>query len=150
MSKEHFQSLIIILCILLLGSCNHRHKHNSILHNQTGKAINLEITFSRAHIEEYWAWNYSYIPTLKQYGITPDVTLINFDTLNLIGNYAVKNQGEFIIDQGTSDRNNKCYYSEFDKFKVLTDDDSIVLQEQKDFEKYFIESDKADPLWTLK
>ena len=142
--------MILIYCIILLGSCNHRYKHHSILQNLTGKAIELEITFNRAHIEEYWAYSESYIPTLKQYGISPDVTLLNFDTINLIGNYSLRNHGKFFIDQGISDRYNKCYYSEFDKFKVINGDDSIVLYKQEDYEKYFKESDKADPLWILK
>lgn len=147
MKRLNFQTLKIILILGVLTGCEYHHE--SILQNQTGEAIELIIHFDKKTFEAAWGGR-PYIPFIKQYGVGSDVTLENFDSINLVSHYKIQNNGNFEIDQGVGGKRQKPTYEMFRVFKVRYKKDSVTIADQEDFHKYFISEDYSDYIWTLK
>ena len=70
--------------------------------------------------------------------------------VELISHYKIQHGGAFVIDQGLGGKKEKPTYEEFSVFKVLFKNDSVIIADENDFNKYFISKDYSDYIWTLK
>lgn len=147
MTKTTFQRIKIIFILTALTSCEYHHE--SLLQNQTGQEINLIIQFDKKTFENDWGGR-PYIPFLKQYGISSEVKLERFDSVNLISHYKIEDNGVFSIEQGVGGKKEKPRYEIFKTFKVIFKNDSVTITDQKEFDKYFISEDYHNYIWTLK
>ncbi len=129
-------------------SCEYH--HNSRIINESNEDIELIAVFNRQVYEDAWGKD-SYMPFLRQYNNEPPkITLLNFDSTNLISHYRIKNNGFFSIDHGLDGKIIVPTYEDFISLTVMTKTDTLIIDTPQEFKNRFASDEKNNFAWVIK
>lgn len=142
-----FKLITVVIVTLLFIGCEYSHESRII--NDSSHDLELIIRFNKKSFENNWN-GASYIPYLEEYGVNSNVTLLSFDTINLISHYKLKAKSFFSIDQGIDGKKTVANYDQFNSLIVINGVDTIIANNQQEFKNRFKPDGKNNFAWVIK
>ncbi len=130
-----FKILSFLTVLLLIYSCEPF--YGSTIKNDSSNSIFIVLEYDKKSIEDAWGER-PYIPFLKTNSIAPGVSIIDFDSINLISKYKVDPGVSFSVEHGQGEE------PDYDLFKkiIIISNDTLVLGNRNEIKSTFEEVEK--------
>lgn len=119
-----------LLLTLLLFSCEPF--YGSEIRNDSMKPIQIIVEFDEQTLDDAWGDGY-YIPFLKQYALDSGVSIVTFDSINLVTKYEVLPGVRFDVEHG---QGVKPDYELFKRITIISDD-TTYFNDKKEIDAAF-------------
>ncbi|WP_300663744.1 hypothetical protein [Fluviicola sp.] len=139
---------LLIIFLYFLSGCEYHHHSN--ITNESGSDVEVVVYFNRQVFEDAWGKD-SYFPFLRSYNNEPPrVTLLDFDSINLISHYRIQNKGFFSISHGLGGKIIVPTYEDFVSMTVISKVDTIKISTPQEFKNKFRPDGRNNFEWVIK